>query len=1690
MNFIRDVTRKEDGSLRLSRDDIARLAALDISVSDTETTGLNRDRNGLTEIASLRAVREGDEDRLKLFHSFILPLKPAYQDYVKAVERAKAEGAAAPLYDRRLYEYDIEPAALAVTGTEIIRARKDGPITGLKVDGKRVVARPFYAVMDDFLAFARDGKNDVYYNAPFDKPFLATLIGDARAHALAIQNSHAQEAFQEDARIDTSARALFKEFAHRDYAALEPLQRAQMVEALKPFVQAPEHYSNSSLYQCLYYGYLQQCGFGPSNTLDDAVRKLVNPAHVKRGDHSGVEDVVLASQVALALAKEPRIPTMHGLFEKAFHTADGGAYLSLMPKRTHGKKTDGVEGDLAFTLSAPYAEEASEASRLRMFIEDFVEAPKRNSRLPEHIRGYDSDYQSGIINAERKQPLSLNFLKKTIFFSQLEQHPVFFTIRPYDSTGTRMDVVLQKRDAHGKHIVVEDINYSSLRANIGFLEAHSDDAETYLRLINYVRRMNRGIGTVLFKDREDGTVEITAKGHLRAFGHCVSRIPKGMPYAEAERYVEQQLAPQIKLGILPQVAFFGQREDAFDREEDDDEVAVDSHNNRHEDDASKSFLASQTDAEGKRLTLLLSHAAFQCVAHRLDSDVQTLLAAGQIITQSGTILCRAQEDGAVQLVGDVAAFNDFANLGDAQEVGEKPSNLIRDACWLLYRLERIPSTFGVTIEGDMATLNQKGGISVEALGLLYHVGIPFKAYGDRIKVDVHQLMKNAFHYSLALSRAQAQRKHERDMLSKAKPIADEDVTPQSDGRYRAPERFLIAVEQALLSGAAQAFEMNEKRDGWVLDAAKEGDQPAHHKVAKHARGIQLVHKAGKLVVSQSDVIGPHAVRYDVMDGGQLAVTSSSLLRRLALYNTTIDANAYDDGWSVLASDRALVQKNCDEASRFLYALCKQTGSERAPVKRATLEADGRVHFHFDDLAFLARDSLAQDVQHVRAAVAITDMDLTVRRLQSALPDPRFIDPRRKDLLELANTCAQQHASIKTLSDQLTGYLKLLGGSEHKDDPSAYNLSHELRDDLASLGMLLHEQASSMHGKAKQDDIWKAKQIAQEKLSAVAFGADQWREDLAVARKVLVGGTKKNGGLERQIGRALGAMWLEAAAEIITHPEVSFDTAIQIYEVRMDALLNDAEVKGYYARHAAMRLLMELADTPETTSRQQRVCRYFLQHGYSTYSGEQLDALIALYSNGNTVETRSTIEAVFPAKVSRQTKVTAEWILRQHHLLMHPKEAEKPITDAVMDAIRQEADAEISAAFLRRGRIYLDGAIIAKRASRVDAHDVMWDNAQACFMQAGWTQEACDKAYGRSLKREYSAERREYVREQLALTGYDMSDIRYLFKVIDLGDNALVAREHLVAKYVRATELQTARMVEDFLDPYSEHKHRRALLGDIEKTLKEISDVYKAKYHHARDLDGLLALLERDVTADKIIPEMAGIRDGTVSQVRDEVQDFNEAMRSHFMQHLHDMGVAFVRERDGTVTCDVHALEAAFEAWRTPKKQVAHRPMDIRLIPWLERASSRLFRCDAVQSVTMDKSMTAIECVVKLPVKAQERAEAWAGFRLAAHGIGLHVPAMPDGHDITHRLRIPLLREVVRGKRMFERPANAYNVREVVGAFAVQQGQPYEQERGFVNAVMQKSRRPHALDGALTRAEGYGADVNAIRVLLEKSSAQR
>lgn len=1517
---VRDITHGEEGKA-LAASDREVLAKLDIAISDTETTGLDQKRNGLTEIASIRAMRETDSSpaRLKLFHHFILPLRPEYQDYVVACVQAKERGQPLPDYDRARYEYSIEPQALAVTGTEILREQGlDGPITGLKVNGEKVDAVPFYEVTEEFLAFTRNGERDAYYNAPYDAPFLAKQIADIRAYKLARSESFKQDAFLKSPLLGANEQRILREYAVRSYDALSASEKDQLIDLMRRFAEVPESYTNPARWRCVMYGYLAAHGMGPENSLN-AVSKKLFPADDGQADqHSGVQDIALAARVALTLpaAQQHTVATMAELYGQMLQRVDpaGSVHEGEARAHTNGKKSEPlVHGDVVIQFSDDPEKIGGNALNYWKFLKAFVDVRDANERVPQHILKIDDANHTVTINAERANSLMLGFLKKQAFFFQMLGSPLIESVLPFDSTGTVMDVRL--RTPYDKANPITGVNYRSLRANIQFLTQYPDKAHAYLNLIKALHKKDKRVGLVLFKERQDGSLDILIRGHARAFGDCVLSLPQEAGLEEATPVLCEELATQMKLGAIPNITEFRRDDDGDDADltrDDDIEISSDEIKKAEGDKGNPASVDTPVRTEkiyqSDTMRLSISPEVFMLMAHRLNTTPEALL-KDNITTSHGAITVSYKGDGTkhanYELRGAAPAFHDFVTLDDQGLVGEKPDNIIRDACWLLYRLQRLPGTARLHIEGAMAVLEQPDGVDVEALGLLHRLGIPFKAYGRQIKVDVHQLMKNAFHWSKWLGRLQQERMEE----IKNKPL---------DAHEHKPPRFLKDIQKALWQGKALAVEANEQGEFWLLDHTLNAHgQPEHHLLdCRPKQDLRLVFENKRLVVEQSHVQGPQALHIETNAQGDCIVQASPILLHLAahrLRKQEVSASHFTKKdrndtvyWHVPANDAAKTQEALYAASRFIYELSKTTGSERQSLSDlALLAAEQEVEVVFPKLEFLAKPGIYRELLDVHFGVdsdtqpilglISNSADTMIRTLELPLKELSERDPRSASLKKMADDIGIYASKLKELDSILNKHLFAL---------EQRNVSGRLKEDLNTLGLLLHEIASakkhvsSAAESGAQPDI----HTAQEKISNVSFGADELREDLAVARSAIQG-------LLQEIGRSMASTIDEYAAKVIAEdPAADIVQALNEYRTQTIALLGSEEKFQIYAYQTAMRFLPQIAYKTKRVDGQRRIADYLLAQAFPNFSATQKKLLIRLYRYGMSDSLASQLNESFPQVRGRGKGVDAAWLIRQHDVLTEEKskllDPDSWLTKH--PEVADEINEIINEAYQRSGKHYLSMARLCEQEEPQESERAAHYSklAKQCFSRARWNDERIDKEIARSKKQRFSAQKKDHIRNQISEKEKPaINRLDGLLSSIATDGHEAAARQQLLEKRYQRYESEFHAMTDGITDRYYALKQRKALLTDIEKTLKETHDVLMVKYHHVRDVQGLITLLsqQQNMVAsleeeDRIKvgeigaqirhrPEIVGIHDKTLAQVSTAIDYQHESLRRNFIRSL-------------------------------------------------------------------------------------------------------------------------------------------------------------------------------------------------------------
>jgi hypothetical protein len=1061
MEWVADITEDAPPYLRFSQAELARLHRAGVSISDSETTGLNRDRHGFTEFGSIKVVRSIDDTgyRLVSFNAHILPLRPEYQDYLTAKMKAKAAGRPAPVYDPARYEYAIEPKALAVTGTRFLREGSRGPIIGLEVkqpDGRfrRVDAVPFYEVADALVDFLNP--RDLYFNAPFDKPFLAAQLRDVYTHRI-LQNLR-EGKLEEAGRYGIGPELL------------RPLSVSQWPEVIHRHLRLPERLEldNPGDYRCLMFGYLHANGPGPSNTLDDAYRALVDPAFTKRPEHKAIEDILMAAKVGLKL--EERLggyPSMAELYGRVLQKADPGLTIEGTDGRDWG--LGAALGDLVIRFSKPADQLTGRARAYWDLLADFHAARARNGRTLPHLR--DVDPARGIIHlsADRKQPLILPLLRKLMVYERMLDDGPFQRMTPYDSVGNRVDVTV--RTPEGGAETIEDTHYGSMRANLARLRERPDEAADDLRLIRDLREADRKVGTVLLRtDAATGGEQIVLKGHLRQLGDVRFHVPAGFRMRDVAPKILERLDVLVKLGLLP----------------DAQGLDVQSESEEEPDSAEEApWMTQDIFLQDERFELTLTPRLFAAVARRAGVPVDT--------NRLGALQVTHDKQG-VQIAGSLVDFRRVLRHPETDAPTTSAFNAIRDVGWLLYRLGTVPGTTEVTLDGPMVTLRQEPHLAPGALEALYVAGIPFKAYADQVRIDFDQLLHDGFFWSKRLGNA----------LESIKRNAERPAS-----QHRAPPPFFRDLQEALLGRIISAVEADEEGRLWVLECRKQGrSEPPHHRLVIADDGhVTLKGKAGKLDISASSLQGSAAPADKTGQQVTLSPLTAELCQRdMALRHPHIPLQVTPEKERMILACAPehwpLLQESLEVASRIVKRLEQAHGMAREGYRTLMRQGD-RLTLALPEPRLLAQ-SLTGDLSLLARQMTSSGAQASLEALLGALPQTEGADRRRDhagpfvEKLEAALPPAEHTAQLLV--------------ARHRE-MTQLNLRERLQEELGNFSLLIHELATLRdHHQlgADGDALFQQVVSARGHIARVAYGIERMEEAMATLQASLLGSEHRQG----------------------------------------------------------------------------------------------------------------------------------------------------------------------------------------------------------------------------------------------------------------------------------------------------------------------------------------------------------------------------------------------------------------------------------------------------------------------------------------------------------------------------------------------------------------------------------------------------
>lgn len=1090
MSFVTDITDELSGPLNMSQAELKRLYEAGISISDTETTGLNRDRHGLTEFASIKAVKETDAKgrtryRLHSFSAHILPLRPEYQEYLAACAEAKRQGKSPPPYDPATYEYEIEPKALNVTGTRFVRDGVRGPIIGMEVlqaDGsfQQVTARPFYEVADAMVDFITP--KDLYYNAPFDKPLLASQLRDVYAYRVmeALRDGHLERA--KDHGFDEEQ---LKELQRH------PLHWEQQVRGL---LRLPEklHMENPAEYRCLMFHYLSIHGSGPSNTLDDAYRNLVDPAFTKRPEHKAVEDILMAAKVGLAMDRKlGGYPTMAELYQKILRKGDASIQVTSGPTEDWG--IGAAAGDLRVDFGKPAQLLQGRAATYWHFFADMHEAKARNRRTLPHLRDLDAAQGKALLSADRKQPMILPFLRKLMVYEQMLDGKLIERLTPFDSVGNRVNVSLRGY-AGQPPITIEDTHYGSLRANLKLFEEQFARAKTpsqkkaalqeitgAIQLIGQLRDGNRKVGTVVFSHDDTGQINrVTLKGHLRELGDVRFHLPHVTRLQDAAPKIRESLDDLLKLGLIPEA----QRLEVNTPEEEAAEPeGVQEERAEKQPKHTEALISQDVFLHNDRHKLALTPRLFASIARRSGVD------AGSTMLGTLHVTHEAQR---VVLEGNNADLRRVLYHPEDNRPVASAFNTVRDVSWLLYRLSTIPGTISLELQGPMAELRQYPVISEKALEALHRAGIPFKAYRSMIRIDFDQLLHDGFFWSGRLS----------DALKEMKENADKPPHLRLP-----PKPYYADLQEALIGGLIQAVESDEERTLWALEnnLQKKGEPPHHQLFIDANQRILLSGKGRQLNVFASTVEGLHRSSEEPSADGKTAVIMSPVMAELTQNivrrhkpNKRVMATTQGHTTRIHCPDDVLptLREGVKESAEIIRLLETCHGLARPRCKAITLE-DTKLTLHLPQVHLLLPE-LTADLAIFANMLNQSDFDKALREAIEALPDLTQAD-RRRDHAGLF--VAKLGKSLPILETALTALERLNGNLEK------YKVKGRMAEQLGHFSTLIHELAALNDRGALGKDgtaLFHQVMVARDASDKVAYGMERLEIQLLQLRTLFLG----------------------------------------------------------------------------------------------------------------------------------------------------------------------------------------------------------------------------------------------------------------------------------------------------------------------------------------------------------------------------------------------------------------------------------------------------------------------------------------------------------------------------------------------------------------------------------------------------------
>lgn len=908
------------------------------SFSDVETTGRNAQESAITQFSSAKPVLQPDGSfAMQLLDLFILPYRPIYQEYLNAKARHEQDpkNNPAPVYDRRLYEYQIDSEALAVTGTRFIReAGENSPIIGMVLeprDPKTGTILERIAIEHPLQSFAEalpqiqnfiNAKHDLYYNAPFDKAFLRQKTLDVMAY----------EQFCAQRTADN--------LTPESIASTIAENKAKLSD--EPTLFAPD----ARNWQCLFYNALVADSGHPANRLDDTFRRMVDPDFTERKAHDAAEDIAMSAKVATALHEQfsGDIPDFLGLWKKliAPHCPE-----ALVEAETYNKAPFETRKHFDSGALKPFGDEfpcihihlppSEDAAPLSRFFDDMMEAKARNANTIGFVldcQHNESGTDIWLNPASRdNKPLIAGLIRKFQLFADAALAPkserIVDTVRLYDSVS-KCDVQLQGTDK-----VINNVPLTSLHHNLAFLSNPDFSIERREQLIKMIAEIckHKLISNAFIETDKQGQHTVVLKGTIPHSGDirfALGQIDNPLDVApDILTYMDKM----AKVGLLEGT------EEAIYRFDDDDEDAEVSPE-AEADDAKRTAgeidLNVEADKAGKvgafsPLHLSLSPTVSALVKRQLGERIN----AYKNVATDG----RLDETELGTLVFD----GNLSNVDRWVKTQETPNEIrfdavLRNASWLNCRLKKVADVNEVVAQGDSIVLRCHSGISQRTLFTLHRAAIPFSITADaqgkftEITLNQDSLFRDAFNASKQLKEATSDINafYAQDIT---KLPNDADSMPRKKYVYFSkyqPDMAMLA--DTLHFGHFSELRANQKGDVYFKTVS---EQIEHRFIPLGQKErLKLVAPDGRVDAAESSVMDPYVpIRIDVAeDFARIVFTKPTPLLRwmkIWLLQHQIDVVPESNAQEIILKnkgDLAATSEGLATLVQHYYRLYRHSGS--------------------------------------------------------------------------------------------------------------------------------------------------------------------------------------------------------------------------------------------------------------------------------------------------------------------------------------------------------------------------------------------------------------------------------------------------------------------------------------------------------------------------------------------------------------------------------------------------------------------------------------------------------------------------------------------------------------------------------------------------------------------------------------------